>query len=112
MNRNSTRFVSSKQEKQIAKTIKGKCQSNSGAGLFNKGDCSNNKWLFECKTCMTEKESFSIKKQWLEKLKQEAFGMNKEFYSLVFNFGNNSSNYYILNEKIFKQILNLLEDKG
>jgi len=37
--------------------------------------------------------------------------MNKEFYSLVFNFGiKNDENFYILNERIFKQILNLLDE--
>ena len=59
---------------------------------------------------MKEQESFSIKKDWLDKLKQESFTMNKEFYALVFNFGNNNNNYYLLSEKIFKQILSLLEE--
>lgn len=110
MNKNSTRYYSNKQEKQVAKIVNGKCQSNSGAGLFGKGDIFTDNWLFEAKTCTKEQESFSIKKEWLEKLKQEAFGMNKEFYSLVFNFGNNQNNYYILDEKTFIQILNLLQE--
>ena len=38
MNKNSTRWYSNNQEKQIAKVVKGKLQSNSGAGLFKKGD--------------------------------------------------------------------------
>ena len=58
---------------------------------------------------MKEQESFSIKKEWLEKLRQEAFGMNKEYYSLAFNFGD-AKNYYILDEKTFKQIIELLEE--
>ena len=59
---------------------------------------------------MKEQESFSIKKEWLEKLKQEAFGMNKEYYALAFNFGEiNGKNYYILDERIFKQIIELLK---
>ena len=107
MNRQSTRYFSNKQEKKIAKTVNGKVQSNSGATLFNKGDVRTKNWLFEAKTCMKEQESFSIKKEWLEKLKQESFAMNKEFHSLVFNFGTDE-NYYVLNEKNFKQILNLL----
>lgn len=95
----------------MAKTIRGRCQSNSGAGIFGKGDVANKNWLIECKTCTKEKESFAIKKQWLETLKKEAFGMNKEFFALVFNFGElNGENYYILNEKIFKQILDILEE--
>ena len=110
INKNSTRYYSSKQEKRIAKFTNGKLQPNSGATLFKKGDITNDKWLFEAKTCMKEQESFSIKKEWLDKLKQESFAMNKEFYALVFNFSINQENYFILNEKIFKQILSLLEE--
>ena len=109
-NKNSTRYFSSQQEKHIAKVTGSKMQPNSGATLFKKGDVSNQDWLFEAKTCMKEQESFSIKKEWLDKLKQESFAMNKEFYALVFNFGNNKENYFVLNEKIFKQILSLLEE--
>ena len=87
MNKNSTRYYSSRQEKQIAKIVDGKLQPNSGATLFKKGDCYNNNWLFEAKTCMKEQESFNIKKEWLDKLKNESFSMRKEFFALVFNFG-------------------------
>lgn len=112
MNKNSTRYYSNKQEKKIAKTVNGKVQSNSGATLFDKGDVRTQNWLFEAKTCMKEQQSFSIKKEWIDKLKQESFAMNKEFYSLVFNFGTqDDENFYILNEKVFKQILNLLYEK-
>lgn len=76
------------------------------------GDVVTDDWLFEAKTCMTEKQSFNIKKEWLDKLRQEAFAMNKEFFALVFNFSiTNGENFYILNEKTFKQILLLLEEK-
>ena len=110
MNKKSTRYYSSRQEKQIAKATGSKLQPNSGATLFRKGDVINEDWLFEAKTCMKEQESFSIKKEWLSKLKQEAFAMNREFYALVFNFGENQENYFVINEKIFKQILSLLEE--
>lgn len=112
MNKNSTRYYSSQQEKQIAKKHKGHCQANSGATLFRKGDVINDDWLFEAKTCMQEKQSFSIKLEWLEKLKQESFAMNREFFALIFNFGiKNGENFYILNERVFKQIIKLIEEK-
>ena len=99
------------EEKRIAKTLNGKRQTNSGATLFSKGDVKTDKFLLEAKTCIQEKQSFSIKEEWLIKLRQEAFAMNKEFSALVFNFGRkNSENFYILNEKDFKQILSLLEE--
>lgn len=40
MNKNSTRYYSNKQEKQIAKTVGGKLQANSGATLFQKRGCA------------------------------------------------------------------------
>ena len=111
MNKNSTRYFSSKQEKHIAKTVNGKLQPNSGATLFSKGDVKNKNWLFEAKTCMKDQEQFTIKKEWLEKLKQESFAINKEYYSLVFNFGPNyNNNFYILDERTFKKILNILDE--
>ena len=61
-----------------------------GATLFSKGDIKTEEWLFEAKTCMKEQESFSIKKEWLDKLKNESFAMRKEFFALVFNFGSNN----------------------
>ena len=77
------------------------------------GDIVKDNWLFEAKTCMTEKQSFSIKREWLDKLRQESFAMNKEFFALVFNFGRkNDKNFYILNEDTFIQILSLLEEEG
>jgi len=75
------------------------------------GDVQNEKWLFEAKTCMKEQDSFSIKKEWLIKLKQETYSMNKEFSALIFNFGKqNEENFYILNERDFIQIINLLNE--
>lgn len=74
------------------------------------GDVRTDDWLFECKTCMTEKESFGIKKEWLDKLKQESFAMNKEYYALVFNFGENTENHYIISEKIMKKILKIIDE--
>ena len=108
-NENSTRYYSNKQEKNIAKTVNGRLQPNSGATLFKKGDCYNKNWLFEAKTCIKEQDSFSIKREWLNKLKQEQFAMRKDYSALVFNFGDNK-NFYILNEKDFKQILDLLDE--
>ncbi len=98
-----TRFYSNKQEKAVAKELGGKQVSNSGATPFNKGDVVTSDWLIECKTCTKEKNSFSIKKDWLKKNKEEAFAMNKEFNALAFNFGD-GKNYYIVDEKTFKKL--------
>jgi len=105
----NTRFFSSQQEKQIAKVVGGRTTPNSGATKYQKGDVSTagvgeDSWLFEAKTCMTHKQSFSIKKKWLEGIKEEAFQAGKMNYAVVFNFGPNEENYYILSEKKFKEL--------
>lgn len=109
----STRYYSSKQEKAVAKKINGKKVANSGATSFCKGDVSTADWLIECKTCTTEKGSFSIKKEWLEKNKEEAFAMGKKYAALAFNYGPDQKNYYIIDEKTFTVLNELLsEDDG
>lgn len=112
----STRFFSKQQENKVAKLINGKTVANSGARPYQKGDVSTTKdltsenymaqedWLFECKTAMTSKQSFAIKKQWLETIKEEAFQAGKMNYALVFSFGPKQENYYILTEEKFKQL--------
>jgi hypothetical protein len=100
-----TRFYSNKQEKKVAKFLNGKQVSNSGATAFNKGDVVTQDWLIECKTSTTEKQSFSIKKEWLEKNKEEAFAMRKDYNALCFDFGDNGKRYYVIDEKTFKELM-------
>lgn len=104
-NKNSTRYYSKIQEKGVAKILSGKTTPNSGATPYKKGDVSSDSWLIECKTCMTNKQSFSIKKAWLQQLREDAIGQGKMDYALVFNYGPNQENYYIINERKFKEIL-------
>jgi hypothetical protein len=110
MNR-PTRFFSKAQENTVAKAVGGKRTANSGATPFSKGDVRTDKFLIECKTCVTEKKSFAIKKEWIDKNKEEAFAMNKPYSAIVFNFGPDTENHYIINEKLFKRLQALLEDE-
>ena len=111
MNKSSTRYFSSKQEKAVAKAVGGKKTANSGATPFKKGDVSTDNWLIECKTKTSPSESISIKREWLEKNEEEAFAMQKSHSALCFNFGDvrNAKNYYIISEQEFKRFLKLEE---
>lgn len=105
----STRYYSKQQENAVAKLTGGKTTPNSGARPYQKGDATTaghmeDSWMFECKTCMTPKQSFAIKKQWLTTLKEEAFQAGKMNYALVFSFGPKQENYYILSEQKFKEL--------
>ena len=106
-----TRFYSNRQEKRVAKATKGKQTANSGATKFSKGDIRTATFLIECKTSVSEKQSFTIKKEWLEKNKEEAFAMNKPYSALAFDFGDNE-NHYVIDEKLFKLLLEYIEKAG
>lgn len=98
-----TRFYSNKQEKKIAKAVQGQQVANSGATAFRKGDVTTENWLFEAKTKTTESKSFSIKREWIEKNKEEAFAMGKDYSALVIDFGDGEQ-FYLLDEKTFLEL--------
>lgn len=94
----------------MAKVVGGRQTANSGATAFSKGDVSTSDWLIECKTSTSEKASFSIKRDWLDKNKEEAFAMNKDHNALCFDFGPNTERYYIVDEKTFLKLKEGLKD--
>lgn len=106
-----TRFYSNKQEKHIAKAVSGKQTANSGATPFSKGDVTTSEWLFEAKTKTSESQSFTIKKSWIEKNREEAFAMGKDYNALVIDFGDGKQ-YYLVDEKTFLQMKEALDDQG
>jgi hypothetical protein len=109
-NNQSTRYYSERQEENVADIIEGQRQFNSGAGNFNKGDVINKKAsiLVECKCLMKDKNSFSIKKEWIEKNTQEAKAMRLDNNCIAFNFGPNSKNYFIIDEKLMAYLIDKL----
>ena len=108
----NTRKYSKAQESKVAKKLSGKRQPNSGATPFMKGDVKTEFFCIECKTAATEKKSISIKKDWIDKLKEEAFAMGKQHWAVAFNFGGlgNNDNYYVIDEKLFLRLINYLEE--
>ena len=108
-NKESTRYYSDIQEKSVCKALDAYQTPNSGASKFRKGDVFTNTFLIECKTVMSDKDSISIKKDWLIKNKEEAFTQRKPNRALAFNFGPNQPNYYVIDEKLMKYLVESLE---
>jgi len=104
-----TRFYSKKQEQAVAKVVNGRRTANSGATPFYKGDVVTNDWCIECKTATEAKASMSIKREWFSKLKEEAFGTGKHYSAVAFNYGPDTDNHYIIDEKTFKRVVELFE---
>lgn len=103
--------MSTKQEKEIARKLEMKRTPNSGATAFSKGDLQDEHWVVEAKTCMEPKKSFSIKKDWLDTLKEEMYASNKDYRALCFDFGDEKDRYYILDEGTFSYIKELLDNE-
>ena len=102
-NRESTRYFSQRQEERVAKILGLKVVPNSGARIFNKGDVRGQECLVECKTMVEPRKSISIKKEWLTKIRQEAFDSGKSMGMLVFDFGD-GDDYVVLRLKDFKDL--------
>lgn len=107
-----TRFYSNLQEAQVSKRIGGRRTPNSGATAFIKGDIQTKSFIIECKTCTKARESISIKKEWLDKLKKEMMANGKTNFALFFNFGGiySDENYVIIKEKDFLILKEYMEE--
>lgn len=105
-----TRFYSNRQEKKVAKAVGGKQVANSGATAFSKGDVSTDDWLIECKTKCNIARSFSIKKEWLDKNREEMFAMGKSYNALVFDYGE-GTRYYVIDEKTFLRMKEVFDNE-
>jgi hypothetical protein len=110
----STREFSNKQEKAVARLLEGQVNPNSGAGKWRKGDVRipEASMLIECKTCMQDKTSFSVKQEWIEKNKDEAFSCGLCNSAIAFNFGPDKPNYFVINERLMQFLVDNLKENG
>ena len=111
----STREISKVQEDRVARKLGGIATPNSGAGYFKKGDIqiADAGLLVECKTCVSPKNSFSIKKEWLEKNKQELFASGLSNSVVAFNFYYEDKNdYYVIDDKLMLFLIEKLREEN
>ena len=111
-NKASTRYYSEAMEEAVSKVLlNGHRQPNSGAAKFNKGDVVTESFLIECKVPMSNKDSFSIKKEWVEKNKLEAFQIRKSNQAIAFRFSPEGETFYIISEKLMRELVLVLEGR-
>ena len=107
-----TRYYSNKQEKSVAIALNGKLTPNSGASKFSGGDVviKEASMLIECKCAMSEKNSVSIKKEWINNLRKECLAMGKTEWAIVFDFGNIGDEYAVIPLEFLKDLLDIREE--
>lgn len=88
----------------MAEIVGGKVTANSGATDFDKGDVKSDRVLFEAKTMKTHQKSHRIQQEWLFKVQEEALSRGKEMGILVFDFGDNRKQYFVLDQHDFQQM--------
>lgn len=108
-NFHSTRYFSDKQEKKVAKAIGGRQTANSGATQWSKGDCVNELFLLECKTHTEFRENFTVKHEWIDKNREEAFQMGKRYSAIVLDWGD-GENHYLIDQRLFLELLEYLRE--
>lgn len=102
----TSRDFSSRQEKHIAKVTGGQVTPNSGGTRFGGGDVLTDKFFIEAKTPMKEQTSFTIKAEWLSKMREQAFEQGKPEAVLAFRFDPDYQfDYYVLTERQFLDYL-------
>lgn len=107
----TTRDYSDRQERHIAKVTGGKVQSNSGGTKFGGGDVHTDKFFIEAKTPTKERTSFMIKKDWITKMREQAYEQGKEEAVLAFRFDPDKNNdLYVLSERQFLEYLRYKEE--
>lgn len=107
-----TRYYSNLQERDVARKLGGKQVGGSGSSIRSLGDVRvGSKILLECKTTMTEKTSYSVKKEILEKIRKEARIMGRYFSILAFNFGPETENYYVIDEDTMKFLVDKINEE-
>jgi hypothetical protein len=97
--------VSTIQEKSVARVLGGKLTPGSGAASFAGGDVLTDSFLIECKTTTKPLSSFSVKKEWLDKAKEQSFEQGKDFYALAFRFEPDGDDHIVIPIEIFKELL-------
>lgn len=110
-NKNSTRYYSGKQERGVAKALNGRTTPNSGAARFTAGDVVAGDWLLECKVKTELSLSMSVKKDWIDKNREEAFQMGKHHSAVVIDFGD-GENHYIISERDFLQLKEITDEQS
>ena len=112
MSRNNlAKDCSVSQERDIARLLGGTVQSNSGGTRFGGGDVQTEQFFIEAKTPTKEQTSFSIKKDWIDKMQEQAFEQGKSYAALAFRFSPDGDDYFVIDSKRMLELVKYFEGR-
>lgn len=97
------------QEADVARILSGKIVAGSGCGGFDSGDVDSGRFLIECKTVTKPQVSFSIKYDWLTKIRQQAFEEGKDYHALAVRFAPTGRDYIMIDIDTFAEMKSVYE---
>ena len=109
MSKNLAKDYSASQEHDIAKLLCGRVQSNSGGTRFGGGDVLTKEFFIEAKTPTKPQSSFSIKQEWMQKMAEQAFEQGKYCHALAFRFDPEGNDYFVINSRLMKLLVEHFE---
>ena len=101
----TSKQVSLEQEENLAKFFHGRRTPRSGGGGFVKGDVLSDLWFIEAKTNVKPAESYSVRKEILEKMDHERTEMHKPYAVLAIELGETRDDYFVVSKRTMKGIL-------
>lgn len=101
--KSSTRAKSNQQEKRIAKAMGGRQVIGSGSTPFLKGDVVAGNLFIEAKTKMVPSSQITVKKEWIDKAKEQSLSMRKEDYAIAVSFGDDKD-YYLIEDTFMEEL--------
>lgn len=111
MSKNPGKDYSRIQEAYIAKLLGGRVQSNSGGTRFGGGDVHTKQFFIEAKTPTKEQTSFSIKREWMDKMKEQAFEQGKHHSALAFRFDPEGPDYFVIDARLMQALVEYFEEE-
>lgn len=112
MSKNLGKDYSAVQEKEIAKLLCGKVQSNSGGTRFGGGDVHTASFFVEAKTPVKAQSSFSIQKAWMQKMKEQAFEQGFFRSALAFRFEPDGPDYFVIDSRVMRELVEYIEKEN
>lgn len=109
MSRNQGKDYSASQERDIARLLGGRVQSNSGGTRFGGGDVHTDTFFIEAKTPTKSQTSFSVKKEWIDKLREQSFEQGKNYGALAFRFEPDGEDYFVIDSRLMKELVDYFE---
>ena len=112
MSKNPGKDFSLAQEREIAKFLGGRVQSNSGGTRFGGGDVHTELFFIEAKSPTKPQTSFSIQKTWIDKMREQSFEQGKRFSALAFRFEPDGEDHFVIPRTLMKYLIQKMEEEN